>query len=654
MKRGVPSFGRHPDDRLRPELEAAIESLLSNRQESEEYLQEAAALVDLMAPGSREAAERTRVLLVCRTRRQCAKLGLWFDRMGVQFEARTRLDEAVDVVTSDPPSAIVVQWSLTDRRGQRALDVLRDAMSTRTVPMIALCRSSRAARAALEAGATDAERWPFDPRLLAHRVSRIAASSIHDIELRHTRHRLDAAERSIAERESGRAGAATDELTGLPSRRAFERALKGALAAGASAQRRVAVVVFDIDRFRSVNQAIGRHAGNGVLQEMAQRLVVGLTPDHYDPALGPGTISSMAARLTGDQFAVLLSGIPADFDVGALVEQFRRDLVRDYKIVGGEIVHVTTSIGVGIAPDDGASAEELLQVAEYAVGEASDAGGGTVRFYGSARRPLTARLAQLTNLVAGALEREEFAVQFQPIVDAASERIVAAESLLRWNSPELGSVPPMEFVPIAEERGLMVRIGAWVLDESCRHLRAWIDEGLPTIRLSVNISLSQLVQDRLAGTVASIVRTHDLDPSLIELEISERGALRDDPGVMEELRGLRALGCRLAIDDFGTGNSAVAYLKRFPLTTLKIDRSFVSGVTDSDEDAVITTAMTAMGRQLRLDVVAEGVERPEQLQFLRECGCTEMQGFLFSTPVDPDRFRDLLARRSHRLRTPAD
>jgi EAL domain-containing protein (putative c-di-GMP-specific phosphodiesterase class I) len=221
-------------------------------------------------------------------------------------------------------------------------------------------------------------------------------------------------------------------------------------------------------------------------------------------------------------------------------------------------------------------------------------------------------------------------------------RISAAEALLRWDSPELGSVSPSEFVPLAEEAALMVGIGSWVLRTAWRQVQAWKEAGLPATRIAVNVSLCQLVRGDLAQLVREVLGETGIDPSLLELELSERGVLRSDPDILRQLRAIRALGVRLAIDDFGTGNSAVAYLKQFPIDVLKIDQSFVRGVSSSSEDAAITSATIAMARQLGLRVVAEGVEETGQRDFLRRNGCSEYQGFLFSPAVPPEAFAEML------------
>jgi len=250
------------------------------------------------------------------------------------------------------------------------------------------------------------------------------------------------------------------------------------------------------------------------------------------------------------------------------------------------------------------------------------------------------------------MERGEFQLHFQPIVEGAGMRLVGAEALLRWRSPELGQVPPSDFLPLAEETGLMVTLGSWVLRAACRQLRAWLDQGLRGTRLSVNVSLTQLVRDDLDVLVRQALEESGLEPALLQLELSERGALRSDPDVLRRLRAIKDLGVTLALDDFGTGNSSVAHLREFPIDALKIDPSFVRGVTHSAADAAITGAIIAMARRVGLAVVAEGVEERGQREFLQRRGCRVYQGSLFSPAVPADEFAELLRRGSSAERGP--
>jgi EAL domain-containing protein (putative c-di-GMP-specific phosphodiesterase class I) len=357
---------------------------------------------------------------------------------------------------------------------------------------------------------------------------------------------------------------------------------------------------------------------------------------------------SMAARVAGGLFAVLLTGLPGWPEARAAVRSLLDHLSGRYS-VGGEEVLLTVSVGVALAPADGQTAEVLVQRAELAVKEAAQ-NGGAIRFYGQSGYRTTERGRAIARLLPTALSRGDFQLHYQPLVEGADARICPADGLLRWECPELGTVPPGEFIPLAEEAGLMVSLGRWVLRTACRQIRAWCDQGLPPTRVAVNVSLCQLARGDLAQIVRESLDEAGVDPALLELELSERGVLRAEPEIIQQLEAIHSLGVRLALDDFGTGNSAVAYLKRFPIDVLKIDQSYVQGVATSAEDAAIAGATIAMARQLGLRVVAEGVEKLGQVEFLRRHGCSVYQGFLFSPAVPAEAFAALL-REAHQATT---
>jgi EAL domain-containing protein (putative c-di-GMP-specific phosphodiesterase class I) len=315
--------------------------------------------------------------------------------------------------------------------------------------------------------------------------------------------------------------------------------------------------------------------------------------------------------------------------------------------VTDQLVALSACGGVAMAPDEGCAAAELLQNAELALSEAIERGSGGIVFYDETDHQLRERGGAIARQLVQAIARDELKLHFQPLVDCASGQVCAAEALVRWDSPELGPVPPSEFVPLAEESGLMTQIGGWVLTTACRQLRQWLDEGLRPIRLAVNVSLCQLLRGDLASQVRALLAETAIDPSLLELELSERGTLRNDPDILHQLREIKQLGVRLAIDDFGTGNTGIWYLRSLPLDTLKIDQSFVKSLASSPEDAAIATATIAMARQLGLRVVAEGVEERQQMDLLRAGGCHEVQGFLFFPALSANDLGALLASDPH-------
>ncbi|PYQ14332.1 MAG: hypothetical protein DMF80_12810 [Acidobacteria bacterium] len=511
----------------------------------------------------------------------------------------------------------------------------------RDVAVIALCWNRREARAAMEAGASDVLERPFDWRLASRRADRLVRIAETTGELGRLREEMDRLRTTLEDERRERAWRDHfDPLTGLPDGERLERALENALGT-ASERSQVAVALFDIEHLVLINSRLGRARANSVLQQVAQRLTAGLRSEEVlRAAAGPSM--SMSARVGGGLFAAMLTGLPGWPEAKATVRLLVDRLSGRY-FAGDEEIVISTSAGVALAPADGLTAEAVLQKAELAACESVESG-GAIRFYGQSSRLVTERSRAITRLLPHALDRGEIQLHYQPLVEESSSRISGAEALLRWGSSELGNVPPSEFVPLAEEAGLMMGIGSWVLRTASRQARAWLDSGLALSRIAVNVSLCQLIRGDLARVVQEALAETGIVPSLLELELSERGVLRSDPDILRQLRAIRALGVRLAIDDFGTGNSAVAYLKQFPIDILKIDQSFIRGVSTSSEDAAITSATIAMARQLGLRVVAEGVEEPGQMDFLRRHGCSEYQGFLFSPAVPPEAFAELLRR----------
>jgi len=562
----------------------------------------------------------------------------WLASAGFEVVVAENAATALEVVRCCRLDVILADMSLRGEGGRSLGDLLRPQENGR-VPVIALCSSRRDTTAALESGADELLERPFDWRVASRRAGHLvhlaeAAGQLATLqkEAERLRSLLD------EERQERTWLNQFDALTGLPNGERLERALESALGT-ASANCQVAVALFDIEHLVLINSRLGRARVNSLLQQVAQRLIGGLRSEEVlNAAAGPSM--SMAARVGGGLFAAMLTGLPGWQETKATV-RLLLDRISGRYFAGDEEISLTASVGVALAPADGLTAEAMLQKAELAASEAVQ-NGIAIRFYGQSSHRVTERSRAITRLLPNALARGEFQLHYQPLVEDSALRVSAAEALLRWESPELGTVSPSEFVPLAEEAALMVGIGSWVLRTAWRQVRAWRDQGLPPTRIAVNVSLCQLVRGDLAQVVREVLSETGVDPSMLELELSERGVLRSDPEILRQLRAIRAMGVRLAIDDFGTGNSAVAYLKQFPLDVLKIDQSFVRGVGTSSEDAAITSATIAMARQLGLRVVAEGVEEEDQMEFLRRNGCREYQGFLFSPAVPAEVFAAML------------
>ena len=420
-----------------------------------------------------------------------------------------------------------------------------------------------------------------------------------------------------------------DGLTGLPNRAMFAQLVTLAVESAKRHDSKIAVLFIDLDRFKIINDSLGHDAGDVLLREMAARL--------RDCLRG----SDVVARLGGDEFVVLLQDVSNPSDVSAIARQLLSAIMRPIEIHGQEC-RVTASIGICLHPDRGQEDHSVIKNADLAMYAAKEKGKNTLHVYSPTLRTRSAgRLAIETHL-RHALERNELSLHYQAKVRVDTDTITGVEALLRWNSKALGSVSPVQFIPVAEEAGLIIPIGRWVLHAACQQGAAWRRAGLPPVRISVNLSMRQLENDGLIADIRSALKDASLPADLLELELTESMIMQNTERAVRVLTDIKALGVKLAIDDFGTGYSSLAQLKRFPIDTLKVDRSFIREIPRDSEDRAITEAIIAMGKTLSLTIVAEGVETSEQKAFLREHACDEMQGYYFSTPIPPDDFAQLL------------
>jgi diguanylate cyclase (GGDEF)-like protein/PAS domain S-box-containing protein len=437
-----------------------------------------------------------------------------------------------------------------------------------------------------------------------------------------------------------------DSLTDLPNRVLFKERLGRTLAGARGADRKAAVLFVGLDRFNRINASLGYDVGDELLKEAAVRLTACLTQ-----GLAAG-IETEISRFGGDEFTVVLKNVRGPEDVAAAARRILDALSRAYLLGGREVV-TTTSIGIALAPEDGTVVNALLRNADAALRHAKGRGKNTFQFYTAAMNADAERRLDLENKLRKALDNRELHLHYQPQVDIRSGRIVGVEALLRWQQAELGAVSPADFVPLAEETGLIVPIGEWVLSAACAQGTRWRDAGLPEVQVAVNLSARQFWQDDLAPTVARVLVETGLAPRLLELELTESTFMQDAEAAIATLRDLKDMGVAVAVDDFGTGYSSLGYLRRFPIDALKIDRSFIHDVTTSPDSAAITRTVIAMGRGLKLRVVAEGVETAEQFAFLAAEGCHHAQGYLLSRPVTADALADLLSADGGRIRTAA-
>jgi diguanylate cyclase (GGDEF)-like protein/PAS domain S-box-containing protein len=420
-----------------------------------------------------------------------------------------------------------------------------------------------------------------------------------------------------------------DGLTGLPNRLMFSQLLTAAIHSARRYSRGLAVLFVDLDRFKLINDTLGHDAGDQLLQEIAQRLREALRD------------SDVIARLGGDEFVVLIPEVSEPTQVAIIAHKILSTVIRPMVLAGQEC-RATASIGISMYPTDAQDEQALMKNADMAMYSAKDEGKNNFQFYSTrVNTQSLERLALEANL-RQALERREFALHYQPKLDLKTNTITGVEALLRWQNAALGAVSPAQFIPIAEETGLIVPIGKWVLNAACAQNMAWQHQGLPAVRMAVNLSARQFVDENLLADIAAALKESGMPPTLLELEITEGTVIHNPTRAIQLLNAIKEMGVHLAIDDFGTGYSSLGQLKHFPIDTLKVDRSFIRGIPNGAEDSAITEAIIVMAKTLGLTVVAEGVETPEQMEFLRTHRCDEMQGYYFSKPIPSDELTKLL------------
>ena len=425
-----------------------------------------------------------------------------------------------------------------------------------------------------------------------------------------------------------------DPLTGLPNRALLEDRLRQAISYSDRYGRLMTVVFINLDGFKRINDSLGRKGGDELLKVMAERMARCLRS------------VDTVVRTGGDEFVIILYDQPGDgTDIAPALRKLLETIAQPARI-GGQAVQLTGSMGVATYPADGADADALLMNADAAMSHAKASGRNNFEFYAAEMSGAIRDELALREGLRHALARSEFHLAYQPQLDMESGRVTGVEALIRWQHPERGLVSPAQFIPLAEETGLIVPIGEWVLRTACFQNKAWQDAGLPPFIVSVNVSARQFRERTLIAQVALALRDSGLEPRLLELELTESLVMEDLDKALQSMKALRAMGVQLSIDDFGTGYSSLSALKRFPIARLKIDQSFVRDIPGDEEDKAIAKTIIALGHELNLKVIAEGVETEQQLEFLRAHGCDEMQGYLFSRPVPPAELAALVRMRA--------
>lgn len=534
-----------------------------------------------------------------------------------RFVTTSESIRAMDLVASENPDVLLLDLHMPKVTGFEILTQLRRDSRYRHLPVIVLTSATdpETKLKALQLGASDFLAKPVDPSELALRLRNTLAAKAYQDRLTFY-----------------------DTLTGLPNRQLFLDRLLWSLRCTKRDGTCGAVLHIDLDHFKKINEALGLEVGDSLLIAVGDRLLKSI------PAVGTsstGESHSMLSRVGGDEFNVLVPAMPRAESAVEVTRALLDALREPFKVKGRE-VFISGSIGVAVFPNDGDGSDALLKHASVAMNQVKQHGRNNYEFYSAHMNARALERLSLETALRRALERDELLTVYQPKVDTRTGQVMGSEVLLRWNHPEHGSISPVQFIPLAEETGLIVPFGQWVLSTACRQNKLWQSAGLPKVRVAVNVSAQQFRDGRFIETLVKALEGSKLDPQYLTLELTENTIMENAQKNLDILHEIKEMGVKLSVDDFGTGYSSLSYLKQLPLDELKIDRSFITGIRSETDDAPIVTAIIAMAHSLKLRVVVEGVETQHQLNFARDRGCDEYQGFLFSQPVPNPEFVALL------------
>jgi diguanylate cyclase (GGDEF)-like protein len=426
-----------------------------------------------------------------------------------------------------------------------------------------------------------------------------------------------------------------DSLTGLPNRQSLDESLEKAIQLAAKEQQNICIMYIDLDNFKRINDTLGHEFGDKLLKKISDKILLCAKDKQCIPEAQPNITEMQVSRLGGDEFMILLNNTLSDNDV-KVVAQSLVDCISELVSIDDYEVALTPSIGIAVYPRDGATSTELKKNADVAMYYAKTMGRNGYRFYAESLNKNAMKFLQIEGCLRNALNNDEFSLHYQPQVCLKNNKIIGVEALLRWDSPELGCVKPSEFISVAEDSGIINELGEWVMRTACVQARAWMDAGLLGFKVSVNLSSTQFKRASLLNMIKRALDDSGLPASLLEVELTESAIMNDIDHNITRLNQIREMGVAIALDDFGTGYSSLSYLKKFPINTLKIDRSFIITIDSDSEDAAIVEAIIALANTLKLNVVAEGVETHGQLQTLNRFQCDIIQGYYFSKPVPAD------------------
>ena len=583
-------------------------------------------------------------LLVCRDNDSRKWGPRWLGRYGLKPTLLPDGDDPLAAARDTKPDVIIVESALRTAGGEPVYKSLLDAADL-DVPVVVLCASARDLPTVLRAKPFDVIRKPLEWELIAHRAEYAARLNVMQRRFAENRDSLrNALEIADAARERLRSRESFEPVTGLPNRTKFVDLLKRGMATVDRDGNQLAVMVIGFSRFRLVIEAMGQERADMILTQVGNMLADVLGDAAAAPTKPTGLRTAAVASIDQSRFGLMITASQETESIDNMLQLLLGKLAQPIQ-VDGQTVSLSACLGVAIYPQDADDVDSLLQRADNAMRDAQSRGGG-FKYYCSETDAAAARKLMLENMLHEALDRNELSLAYQPIADVGLGRVISAEALLRWKQPDGSVISPAEFVPVAEESGLMTRIGEFVLDEACKQTLAWRNAGIPLPIICVNVSKVQLMSGDFVAAVKRIINKHQIDPATLELELSERGVLSGHHNLISQLHDLKSFGVRLSVDDFGTGDSAIAYLKELPIDVLKIDRSYITGLASNEKDTAIVSAMIALGQRLGLTVIAEGVETPEQLAALRDLECDAFQGYLISEPVPGPIFASLLSKPS--------
>jgi predicted signal transduction protein with EAL and GGDEF domain len=562
-------------------------------------------------------------------------LGLALEQADFRVEEATNGRTALEVFERTQPDLVLLDILMPDLDGYSACRALRATPRGRSTPVLMLTSldDTESIARAYDIGATDFITKPVNYLILTQRLRYILRANRYFV--------------------------CHDELTGLPTRNYFLELLQKILATAKRRQESMAVLSVSLDHFKRFNENLGNAVGDELLRQVADRLGRAIRSEdllsHCTPQeseTGANTADgSVVARLGGDEFSIVLRQVDHLEHSAVVARRILSQLHRPFS-VGRHELHVTASIGISAFPLDGNDPEALLRHAEIATHHAKTEGGNRIQFHTESLNAGTQRRFSVESRLRKALATQAFELHYQPKLTIPEGRVTGVEALLRWRDEELGPVSPAEFIPVAEESGLIVPLGNWVLESAFRQLRAWHDEGRTELTMAINVSPVQFRKQPLVQRIAALLRSTGVNPAAVELEVTEGLLMEEGENTLAALNQLKDLGLCLAVDDFGTGYSSLSYLKRFPLDTLKMDRSFVQDLRIGSRDLRIASAIVHLARSLEMRVVAEGVEHPHQLDALCAAACDEAQGFLFCKPLPVTAMNEWLAARSFPVATP--